>query len=56
MAWNFGQEEFLLTYQNQLDVIQELKGKSWKAANYSVLGQAAIFAINKSSSYPISDL
>ncbi len=44
----FGEKQFALTYQNQLDVIQGLKDKAWKAAYYSVLGQAAVFVLYRS--------
>jgi hypothetical protein len=48
----FGHEEFRLTYQNQLDVIQGLKDKSWRASHYSVLAQASVYAIYVSIECP----
>jgi hypothetical protein len=52
LSRKFGNEEFQITYQNNLDVIQELKDKAWKATHYSVLGQAAIYALYTSKGLP----
>ncbi|MBT5107107.1 MAG: hypothetical protein HOM25_00370 [Rhodospirillaceae bacterium] len=56
MTWAFRQEEFLLTYQNQLDVIQGLKDKAWRVAHYSALVQAAVYALNETLNKPIDPL
>ena len=40
-------EEFVLLYQNNLDDIRDFKDKSWKTTHYSVLGQAAVFALSQ---------
>ena len=40
-------EEFVLLYQNNLDDIRDFKDKAWKTAHYSVLGQAAVFALSQ---------
>jgi hypothetical protein len=52
MARTFGKEEFIITYKNQLDVIQDLKEKAWKATHYSILGQAGVYALHRSIDCP----
>lgn len=43
------QSDFNLLYQDQLDVLRELKDKAWKTTHYSVLAQAAIIALDKAT-------
>lgn len=52
MTWPFEKEEFLLIYQDQLDVTRDLKDKAWKATHYSVLGQVAVYALYGSIKMP----
>ena len=54
MANPIEKEEFLVLYQDQLNVIQDLKDKAWKATHYSVLAQAGILALSKVNSCPVS--
>ncbi len=53
MTEPINQHEFNVLYQNQLDTISEFKDKAWKTTHYSVLGQAAVFALSRTSDCPI---